>query len=99
MSTLLYRNPNALVEERVEHLLSLMILDEKLAQLACLSNTAFESTSTFDPNVVAEQMPHGIGQVTRSRRVPAAGDCGHEGGSCIIIQTGLAFQEFFERLA
>src|SRR2546427_2154741 len=42
-----------------------MTLDEKLAQLSCLWSTSFVSTGTFDPNAVAEQMPHGIGQVTR----------------------------------
>jgi beta-glucosidase len=65
MSTLLYRDPNASVEERVEHLLSLMTLDEKLAQLGCLWSTAFVRTGTFDAEAAAEQMPHGIGQVTR----------------------------------
>ncbi len=65
MSRLLYRDPNASIEDRVEHLLTLMTLDEKLAQLACLWSTAFVSTGTFDPNTVAEQMRHGIGQVTR----------------------------------
>ncbi len=65
MSTPSYRDPNASIEDRVEHLLALMTLDEKLAQLSCLWSTSFVSTGTFDPNAVAEQMPHGIGQVTR----------------------------------
>jgi beta-glucosidase-like glycosyl hydrolase len=65
LSTPLYRDPHAPVEERVENLLALMTLDEKLAQLSCLWSTAFVSTGTFDPNTVAEKMPHGIGQVTR----------------------------------
>ena len=65
MSTPLYRDPNASVEERVEDLLALMTLDEKLAQLSCLWSTAFVSTGTFDPNTVVEKMPHSIGQVTR----------------------------------
>jgi beta-glucosidase len=65
MSILLYRDPNASIEDRVENLLTLMTLDEKLAQLGCLWSTAFVSTGAFDPNTVAEQMPHGIGQVTR----------------------------------
>ncbi len=65
MSTPLYRDPHASVEERVENLLALMTLDEKLAQLSCLWSTAFVSTGSFDPNTVAEKMPHGIGQVTR----------------------------------
>src|SRR5207248_11617040 len=65
MSTPLYRDPNASVEERVENLLALMTLDEKLAQLGCLWSTAFVSTGSFDPHTVAEKMPHGIGEVTR----------------------------------
>src|SRR6266487_6455617 len=65
LSTPLYRDPNASVEERVENLLALMTLDEKLAQLGCLWSTAFVSTGIFDPNIVIEKMPHGIGQVTR----------------------------------
>ncbi|GAC1400943.1 MAG: hypothetical protein NVSMB49_14190 [Ktedonobacteraceae bacterium] len=64
MSTPLYRDPNASIEERVEDLLTLMNLDEKLAQLVCLWSTAFVSAGAFDPDVVAEQIPHGIGQVT-----------------------------------
>jgi len=65
LSTPLYRDPHASVEERVENLLALMTLDEKLAQLSCLWSTAFVSMRSFDPNTVAEKMPHGIGQVTR----------------------------------
>ncbi|HJT56252.1 MAG TPA: glycoside hydrolase family 3 N-terminal domain-containing protein [Ktedonobacteraceae bacterium] len=65
MSTLSYRNPNASVEERVESLLALMALDEKLAQLGCLWSTAFVSTGILDPDTIIEKMPHGIGQVTR----------------------------------
>jgi beta-glucosidase len=65
MSALLYRDPNASVESRVEDLLSIMTLDEKLAQLGCLWSTAFMRKGTFDPDIVAERMPHGIGQITR----------------------------------
>jgi beta-glucosidase len=42
-----------------------MTLDEKLTQLGCLWSTAFISAGNFDPNAVAEMMPHGIGEVTR----------------------------------
>src|SRR5207302_9430024 len=42
-----------------------MTLDEKLAQLSCIWSTAFVSTGSFDPDTIAEKMPHGIGQVTR----------------------------------
>jgi beta-glucosidase len=65
LSTLSYREPGASIEERVENLLSLMTLDEKLAQLSCLWSTEFISTGTFDADFVARKMPHGIGQVTR----------------------------------
>ncbi|GCE25084.1 beta-glucosidase [Dictyobacter alpinus] len=61
----LYRDPQAPIEQRTEDLLALMTLDEKLAQLGCYWSTAFVSTGTFDPEVAAEKMPHGIGQVTR----------------------------------
>ena len=65
MSTPLYRDANASVEELVENLLALMTLDEKLAQLGCFWSTALVSSGSFDPDFVAEKMPHGIGQVTR----------------------------------
>lgn len=65
MSTLSYREPGVPIEERVENLLSLMTLDEKLAQLGCLWSTEFISTGTFDADFVSRKMPHGIGQVTR----------------------------------
>src|ERR1700726_1210760 len=65
MATPSYRDPHASLEDRVENLLALMTLDEKLAQLGCLWSTAFVSTGTFDPHTVAEKMQYGIGQVTR----------------------------------
>ena len=49
LSTPLYRDPNASIEERVENLLALMTLDEKLAQLGCLWSTAFVSTGPSIP--------------------------------------------------
>lgn len=65
MSMPSYRDPQASIEERVEHLLSLMTLDEKLAQLGCLWSSSFVRAGAFDPEEVVRQMPHGIGQVTR----------------------------------
>ena len=65
MSTADYHDPHASIEDRVENLLALMTLDEKLAQLGCIWSTMFVSTGTFDADVVAEKLPHGIGQVTR----------------------------------
>ncbi len=64
-TTASYRDPQAPIEDRVESLLALMNMDEKLAQLGCYWSTAFISTGKFDPEVVAEMIPHGIGQVTR----------------------------------
>ncbi len=61
----IYRDPHVPIEERVENLLAQMTLDEKLAQLGCLWSTAFVSDGDFEPDAVAEKMPHGIGQVTR----------------------------------
>jgi beta-glucosidase len=60
-----YRDPNASIEDRVENLLALMTLDEKLAQLGCLWSTTFMNGDALDPAIIAEKMPHGIGQVTR----------------------------------
>jgi len=65
LSTPLYRDPRASIEERVKDLLALMTLDEKLAQLGCLWSTAFVSTGALDVDTIVEKMPHGIGQVTR----------------------------------
>jgi beta-glucosidase len=65
MSILPYRDPNASTEDRVENLLALMTLDEKLAQLGCLWSTTFMKAGAFDADTIAEKMPHGIGQVTR----------------------------------
>lgn len=61
MSTPLYRDTNASIEERVENVLSLMTLNEKLAQPGCLWSTAFVRGGNFDLDAVAAQMPHGIG--------------------------------------
>ena len=65
MSTLSYRDAHASLEERVEHLLSLMTLDEKLAQLGCLWSTSFVRDGIFSPAEVVRLIPHGIGQITR----------------------------------
>ncbi len=64
-SLLSYRDPHASLEERVEDLLQRMTLDEKLAQLGCVWSTSFVSAGTFDVDVIAEKMPHGVGQITR----------------------------------
>lgn len=65
MSTPLYRDPGAAIEDRVESLLAEMTLDEKIAQLGCLWSTALISKDGFDDALAAEKMPNGIGQITR----------------------------------
>src|SRR5579883_2097080 len=65
MPTPAYRDPHASLDERVESLLALMTLDEKLAQLGCLWSTTFISSGSLDPAEIAAKIPHGIGQVTR----------------------------------
>ncbi len=53
------------IDQRIDALLSLMTLDEKLAQLGCLWSTALVSDGRLNPDYVVTMMPHGIGQVTR----------------------------------
>ncbi len=60
-----YKDPNQPIEDRVEDLLNEMTLDEKLAQLGCVWSTTLIHEDEFDPDWVAAQMPHGIGQITR----------------------------------
>lgn len=60
-----YQDQTQPLDDRVEDLLKQMTLDEKLAQLGCLWSTALVRDDAFDPDVVAAQMPHGIGQITR----------------------------------
>jgi beta-glucosidase len=65
MSSPLYRDPAANLQDRVEDLLSQMTLDEKVAQLNCLWTTVLFSNGEFDPELAATKMVHGIGQITR----------------------------------
>lgn len=60
-----YQDPARPIDQRVEDLLGRMNLDEKLAQLGCLWSTTLVRDDAFDPDYVAAQLPHGIGQVTR----------------------------------
>lgn len=64
-TTARYRDASLPIDERVEDLLAQMTLDEKLAQLGCLWSTALVQNDSFDPDLAAAKMPHGIGQVTR----------------------------------
>jgi beta-glucosidase len=65
MSLPRYRDPDAAVDTRVDDLLSVMTLDEKIAQLTCFWSPAFVRDDTFDADYAASQIAHGIGQVTR----------------------------------
>ncbi len=60
-----YKDSARPLDERVEDLLAQMTLDEKIAQLGCLWSTSLVQDDTFDPDLVAAKMPHGMGQVTR----------------------------------
>ncbi|HUF33833.1 MAG TPA: glycoside hydrolase family 3 N-terminal domain-containing protein [Acidimicrobiales bacterium] len=60
-----YQDPSLPVDERVDDLLGRMTLDEKLSQLGCVWVTELVSGDRFDPDVTAERLRHGIGQVTR----------------------------------
>lgn len=60
-----YRDPARSTNERVEDLLGLMTLDEKIAQLGCLWSTSLIRDDAFDVDFAAAKMPHGVGQITR----------------------------------
>ncbi len=60
-----YVNASLSVEERVDDLVSRMNLDEKLAQIGSVWLTDLVKDDRFDADLVADQLPHGIGHVTR----------------------------------
>ena len=60
-----YRNASLAVEDRVEDLLGRMNQDEKLAQITSLWLTDLVKGDRFDEDLVADQLEHGIGHVTR----------------------------------
>jgi beta-glucosidase len=60
-----YKDPSRLLDERIADLLERMSLEEKIAQLGCLWSTTLVHDDSFDADVVAAKMPHGIGQITR----------------------------------
>lgn len=64
-SALDYYNPALPLDDRVESLLAVMTLDEKVAQLGCLWSTTLVRNDVFDADYAAALIPHGIGQVTR----------------------------------
>lgn len=60
-----YRDPNAVIDDRVADLLGRMTLEEKVAQLGTVWLTALVQDDAFSPDHAAEQLADGIGQVTR----------------------------------
>lgn len=58
-----YKNPNNLVEERVEDLLSRMTLDEKVVQLGCYSTNQLVKNGEIDYSYIKLVVPDGIGQI------------------------------------
>lgn len=66
--TAVYRDPKAPIEARVRDLVSLMTIDEKVAQLRCawFGKAAFlDAAGDFAPDKAAKSIPHGIGQIAR----------------------------------
>lgn len=53
------------IDQRVEDLLGLMTLDEKLAQLGCVWSTQLVVDDAFSSDRALTLMPHGTGHVTR----------------------------------
>jgi beta-glucosidase len=65
---LLYKNPNAPIEARMEDLLARMTLEEKVAQMLSIWDAkaeVFDAQLEFDPAKMAQKFPHGIGQFAR----------------------------------
>jgi beta-glucosidase len=60
-----YRNASLPIEERVADLLGRMNLDEKLAQIGSVWLTDLVKGDRFDADLVASQLEHGVGHVTR----------------------------------
>jgi beta-glucosidase len=67
-AALLYKNPKAPVEARVEDLLKRMTLEEKVAQLIAVwdaKSDVFDAKGEFDAAKMSKKFPDGIGQFTR----------------------------------
>ena len=71
-----YKNPRLSVDQRVDDLLSRMMLEEKIAQMTCLwTNRPQKKVQTdfatdrgdFSPEKAAQVMKYGIGQIARQR--------------------------------
>ena len=53
------------IDQRVDDLLGLMTLDEKLAQLGCVWSTQLVVDDDFSAERASTLMPHGTGHITR----------------------------------
>ncbi|WP_221420200.1 glycoside hydrolase family 3 N-terminal domain-containing protein [Fulvivirga sp. M361] len=63
-----YKDKSAEVSARVDNLLSLMTIEEKVAQMECAWNTKtllLDENFDFDATATKENFPHGLGQVGR----------------------------------
>ncbi|MFN8442512.1 MAG: glycoside hydrolase family 3 protein [Caldilineaceae bacterium] len=60
-----YQNPNLSIEERVANLLSLMTLEEKIAQIGSYWIYELLDNQSFDRSKAQQKLAHGIGQITR----------------------------------
>ena len=79
---LVYRDPRAPVDLRVQDLMARMTLDEKVAQLITLSTTkkdVMDAALRFDPARADSAYPNGIGQIARPS---------DRGGAATLTNTG-----------
>ncbi len=58
-----YKNPDVLLAQRVEDLLSRMTLDEKVAQTYCLSSEWFVKNNVIDTVKLAKALENGMGEM------------------------------------
>ena len=68
LGAILYKNPSAPVEQRVEDLLARMTLEEKVAQITAVwarKSELFNAAGQFDPDKRRRLFPAGIGQFSR----------------------------------
>jgi hypothetical protein len=84
----MYKDPAAPVAARVEHLLSLMTLEEKVAQMLCLWQTKPKIQTPdgeFDPVKASESCPHGMGMIARPSDRQLGGAAQVAGNSGTIV--------------
>lgn len=84
----MYKDPAAPVAARVEHLLSLMTLEEKVAQMLCLWQTKPKIQTPegeFDPVRASESCPHGMGMLARPSDRQLGGAAQVAGNSGTIV--------------